>query len=102
MEMVRSARKRAKAKGLPFDLVASDIVVPAACPLLGIPIELNTRSAGPNSPTLDRIIPELGYVLGNVWVISHRANSIKRDASIEEIEMLASNLRAKTGEAPWK
>jgi hypothetical protein len=102
MEMVRSAKKRAKAKGLPFDLVAGDLSVPATCPLLGIPIELAIRAAGPGSPTLDRIIPELGYVAGNVWIISHRANSIKRDASVEEIEMLAMNLRTKIGASPWK
>lgn len=47
------------------------------------------------SPSLDRIIPTLGYVPGNVWVISHRANELKRDATLQEIQMLAANLARK-------
>jgi hypothetical protein len=39
----------------------------------------------PDSPSLDRVIPELGYVQGNVIWVSHRANSIKQNATAEEI-----------------
>jgi len=88
-----NARRRAKAKGLPFDLSREDIEIPAVCPLLGIPLASSEGAPGPNSPSLDRKIPHLGYVKGNVWVISHRANSMKLDATIEEIELLATNLR---------
>jgi hypothetical protein len=35
---------------------------------------------------LDRIIPELGYVPGNVKIISMRANRIKTNATIEDIK----------------
>ena len=38
-----------------------------------------------NSPTIDRIVPELGYVKGNVVVVSAKANRIKNDATITEI-----------------
>jgi repressor of nif and glnA expression len=41
-----------------------------------------------NSPTLDRICNGRGYVKGNVRVISWRANSLKRDANIEEIRSI--------------
>jgi hypothetical protein len=47
-----------------------------------------------NSPSLDKIIPSLGYVRGNVQVISQRANSIKRDATLAELELLVQNMRA--------
>lgn len=100
LEMIRSAKKRAKSYGVPFDLVPSDILVPEACPLLGITLILGIGSVCPGSPTLDRLIPARGYIRSNIWVISHRANSIKRDATLEEIEMLALNLRATLG-APW-
>lgn len=53
---------------------------------------------GPESPTLDKIIPALGYVPGNVWVISHRANTIKSDASLEELKTLTANLEKKLNE----
>ena len=84
--LLLDAKKRAKARGLPFDLMAEDVAVPAVCPVLGIPLVVNAGRCGPNSPTIDRIIPERGYVRGNVAVISHRANTIKSDASVEEIE----------------
>ena len=38
----------------------------------------------PDSPSLDRIVPELGYVKGNIRVISNRANHLKSDATLEE------------------
>lgn len=84
--LLAEARKRVKEKGLPFCLTVSDIVIPAFCPVLGIPI----ISGGDrnNWPSLDRHVPELGYVVGNVFVISYRANRLKNDATFEEVEKL--------------
>lgn len=48
------------------------------------------RGGKNNSPSLDRIRNELGYVRGNVIVISNRANRLKSDASIEELRDIAS------------
>jgi hypothetical protein len=77
-----------------FSIEIGDVAVPRHCPLLMIPLKLNNAGcAKPNSPTLDCIIPALGYVKGNVWVISHRANTIKSDASVAEIALVARNLR---------
>lgn len=69
----------------------SDIHVPRFCPALGIPLYRAGGAAaqGPNSPTLDRVTPELGYVRGNVRVISSRANQIKSDATPEELLRVA-------------
>lgn len=39
--------------------------------------------------SLDRIVPSLGYVPGNVAVISHRANRIKSDATADELRAVA-------------
>ena len=39
--------------------------------------------------TVDRIDSSLGYVKGNVWVVSYRANAIKRDATPEELRRIA-------------
>lgn len=84
--MLNSARQRAKRVGVPFNIDLGDINIPQLCPVLGIPLHRNSGN-GPsaNSPSLDRIIPSLGYVKGNVAVISNRANIIKQDANPEEI-----------------
>lgn len=81
--MLRSAKHRAKRAGLPFDLVREDIVIPEVCPVLGMPLVCNagTGSARQDSPSLDKIIPELGYVKGNIQVISYLANVMKHDAT---------------------
>jgi len=83
--LLNSALKRARSKNLPFNLDQSDIIVPEICPVLDIPIKKGTGKVSGNSPTLDRIKPELGYVKGNVVVISHKANSIKSNATSDEI-----------------
>ncbi len=90
--MLAGARRRAKERGLDFDLIASDIIVPDACPLLGVPIFRGVGKMGPNSPALDRIETTKGYVRGNVWVISQRANVIKNDATVAELFMIARKL----------
>lgn len=88
-EMVRSAKERAKKMGLPFNITAEDVIIPNYCPALGIPLKIGTGHPTPNSPSLDRIVPELGYTKGNVMVISHKANTIKNDATPEEIKRVA-------------
>lgn len=86
LHMLRAARKRAKQKGLDFNLTVGDIVIPDICPVLGIKLEVNAQVSKDNSPTLDRIIPELGYVKGNIAVISKKANTIKNNGSLEEVK----------------
>ena len=86
--MLYRAKSRAKKKGIPFDLELEDIQVPDVCPVLGIKLCLKQGKKGyhPDSPSLDRIDPSLGYVKGNVQVMSARANLLKNDASVEELQ----------------
>jgi hypothetical protein len=91
-KLFHSARKRAYSTGVPFNIKVSDIFVPNLCPCLGIPLIRGQRVICNNSPTLDRIVPELGYVKGNVWVISSRANRIKTNASLAELKLIATAL----------
>lgn len=86
-----TVRHRAKTRGLDFDLTLEDIVVPEFCPILGIPL-IRGQGVGkhlPNSPSIDRIDNSRGYVRGNVWIISKRANTMKSDASLEELQLFA-------------
>lgn len=86
--MLSRVKSYAKLKGLPFSLEESDIVIPDKCPVLGLTLQKNKDQAGPNSPSLDKIVPNLGYIKGNVRVISQRANLLKSDASLEELRLI--------------
>ena len=89
-DMVSRAKARAKRKGIPFTITHEDITIPEHCPVLGIKLEPGSKyCARDSSPSLDRIIPELGYVPGNVEVISNRANKLKNDATPEELRLVA-------------
>lgn len=88
------ARARASAKGVPFSITPADIVIPSHCPVLGIPLVRKVgRGPGDDSPSLDRIEAAKGYVPGNIVVISLRANRIKNDATLEELERVTAWLR---------
>lgn len=89
-----AAKRRAKTKGVPFDLEPEDIIFPDICPVLGIPILFSSeRVRTDNTPSIDRIVPELGYVKGNIEVVSWRANRLKNNASFEEIEKLYNYMK---------
>lgn len=96
--MLSSARKRSKALRVPFNLEREDITILTHCPVLGIPLFNGGRKHQDNAPSLDRVRPHLGYVRGNIAVISFRANSIKRNASLEEIRAVADWLEQQIGE----
>ena len=91
-KMLARAKSRAKKNNLPFNIELDDIVIPERCPLLGIKIESTEVRNSPNNPSLDKIIPEKGYIKGNVWVISNRANTLKNDATLQELQTLVENL----------
>lgn len=74
-----------------FNLSIEDIVIPAACPILNVKL---SKPGGDKkySPSLDRIDNTVGYVKGNVRVVSYKANHMKADASREELENFANNI----------
>lgn len=81
------AKQRAEKKGVPFNIEKSDIVIPEFCPVLNVKLE-SGKGKGPSdySPSLDRIIPKLGYIKGNIQVICNLANRIKSDVDVSIIE----------------
>jgi hypothetical protein len=99
--LVSSAKQRAARAGVPFDLGPDDVVIPERCPVLGIPLRKSRGgAASAGSPSVDRVVPHLGYVKGNVVVMSHRANMIKNDASLSELEAITSWLRSRASTHP--
>ena len=85
------ARERAKRFGLPFDITTTYLqsIAGDECPIFRTPFVWGQSKMGPGhsldtAPQLDRIIPELGYVVGNVAFISQRANRIKDNGTMVE------------------
>lgn len=92
--ILNGARFNAKRRKIEFSLEISDLVWPEMCPVLGLKLNYGGtkgRNAA-DSPSLDRTDNSLGYVKGNVVVMSWRANSIKRDSTIEEVHLLLEYL----------
>lgn len=85
-----NARYRARKYKIPFNIDVSDIIIPDVCPVIGLKLEPGIGKLHDGSPTLDRIIPELGYVKGNVLVISHKANRMKNNGSLEELKKVVA------------
>lgn len=83
-----SAKSRARKKNIDFTIKKEDIIVPKLCPVLGIPIDYAYGKIRWDSPTLDRINITKGYTPDNIAVISWKANSLKRDALVEELRLV--------------
>lgn len=83
--LLKQIKARAKRKNLPINIDITDIIIPDVCPILGIPLVMSDKSSLPASASVDRIIPEKGYIKGNVLVISLKANLIKTNATPSEI-----------------
>jgi hypothetical protein len=101
--MLAVRRRDARDRGIPFAITRADILpLPVRCPLLGVPIDYAVHGKGPSpfSPSIDRIRPELGYIPGNVWVVSLRANVIKADGTWQELAQISEALRARLGGNP--
>lgn len=89
--LLYNSKTSAKKRNLPWNLDETYLksIVTDKCPVFGIDLKWNNynKKVQPDSPSLDKIIPELGYVKGNVVFISNRANTIKHNAT--EIELYA-------------
>lgn len=88
----KRAKTRAIKYNLEFNIEESDIVIPEMCPLLNIPIILGDKDNYEQSPSLDRIDNNKGYIKGNIWIISKKANSMKNSANPEELNVFIQNI----------
>ncbi|UGX92929.1 hypothetical protein G6321_00046120 [Bradyrhizobium barranii subsp. barranii] len=71
--MLHNAQRAARRFSVPINITVDDIVIPARCPAFDIPLERSNGVAGEASPSVVRIEPQLGYVKGNVIVVSAKA-----------------------------
>jgi hypothetical protein len=93
--MIKAAKQRAVKQGVSMTLCVKNLAIPEFCPVLGIKMEFGigkgTRS--PSSPSLDRLDPRGGYTPENVRVISWKANRLKSDATLAELEAIVAYMK---------
>jgi hypothetical protein len=84
-----SAREKAKKLGLDYNIDPEYVknIWPKdnKCPALGIDLRKGKNGGSNHSPSLDRIIPKLGYIKGNVQVVCNLANKIMNNATPNEV-----------------
>ena len=85
-------KSRCRKQNIPFNLEEKDLICPEFCPVLGIKL-VESNELNDNHPEIDRIIPELGYIKGNINIISRRANRIKNDGTITEHQLIIKYMK---------
>lgn len=97
-DLWETARRRAQRKFVDFDITVEDLEAawPAdgRCPVLGLVLQRGRGFTQDQSPTVDRLNPDWGYVPGNVVIMSHRANRAKGNLRAAELEKIAVWMRA--------
>jgi hypothetical protein len=96
----RSRQQVANRLGIPFTIKFEEINTPEFCPVFGSKLEYGAsqkingkQTRNRNKVSLDKLIPELGYVPGNVFVVSWRANNLKSNMTIEELEKILEYMK---------
>lgn len=100
--LFEGSKVRAKNSNMAHSITLTDIDSPTHCKYLGVEIDYTppSKRGGTrkwNGPSLDRIDNNLGYIPGNIQIISELANRMKQEASIEQLVSFARNVIAVHG-----
>lgn len=100
--LYKSAEKRAKEKKLDFDITLEYLISIASdeCPIFKTNFVwgYDRRGYSGESPTLDRVFNNLGYIKENVVFISKKANTAKSSYQYQDLYKLADWLHDKEKE----
>lgn len=96
---VHLSAARAERKGVPHAIDAHDIdrlLVDQSwrCAVSGIPLVAPEGRPGPFTPSLDRIVPSLGYVPGNVRIVCNLVNVAMNKWGEEPLRVLLTAIHA--------
>lgn len=89
--LLNQVKASANRRGIPFELKTTDldeIGFPITCPVLGMTLEFHQGKLEDNSYSIDRIDSNVGYTLENIVIVSYRANMLKNNATLEELEKI--------------
>lgn len=95
LNLFQGAKNRSIEKNLPFDLTKQwiDENLKEYCPVLNLKYLYCQGKPVYESPSIDRLLPEKGYLIENCRIISFRANLLKNDATLEQINQLIDYLK---------
>lgn len=97
-QLIQQAKRRASKKNLPFDLTLENVKkkFPAGnrCPVFGFELTWGNSGFRETSPSIDRIDSSKGYTCDNIQVISWKANRLKSNFTLADIEALALFMRS--------
>lgn len=93
--LLGTAKYRAKKEGLPFNLTAEWALATwkGVCEISGIPFVLNKRRSV-FSPTIDKIIPNLGYEQSNCRFVLFGVNALKYNSTDTDMYAIAAAITA--------
>lgn len=86
--LYKNIKSRCKRIGREFSIELEDIIIPEKCPVFGFDLKREDKQTWMCTPSVDRVDNSKGYIKGNVTVVSRRANILKKDATLEELEQL--------------
>ena len=95
--LINASKQRAVQTNIEHTLTLEELISiypkDGNCPVFGTKLEFGNAGFRDNSPSIDKIDPKLGYTIDNVQILSWRANRLKVDASIEELELLLAFMK---------
>lgn len=90
--LLSKCKSRSKKLNIPFDLDLNYLLSISSeyCPVFNSKLVWGRGNgfSAEFSPSLDRLIPDKGYIKGNMAIISFKANRMKNNGSTEEIRKL--------------
>lgn len=95
-----NCKLRANKKQIDFLITRDDIKIPKLCPILGMKLEHGFDKGRDNSPSVDRIDRDKGYVPGNIQVISNLANRMKNSGTLQQCILLGQWAERRLAEVP--
>jgi len=94
--LISQTKSRATKTGIEFTITESHITpLPVRCPVFDLPLDytVGNKFRHDLSPSLDRMDNSKGYIPGNVYVISWKANRIKSNANIHDLKKIISYMK---------
>ena len=103
---LKGVESRAKENGIPYNLDIEYFIdkdtkrdkektgYPDFCPILGI--KLDRELGADHRPSFDKVIPENGYIKGNVQIISYKANRLKSNMHLSDFKKFVEYIKNNT------